>query len=127
MTYLSATTDSTASGAGFVLVLLAVATFVGIWKMFEKAGKPGWASLVPFYNTWLLAEMVGWPGWYGLYPLLAIIPIGVFAVLAINIVLAVKLAERFDQGVVMVAVLVLLAPIGYMILGFGDAAYRQPE
>ena len=42
-----------------ILVLLLVAS----WRIFVKAGRPGWASLIPFYNLYVLCEIVSWPGW----------------------------------------------------------------
>lgn len=50
----------------FVLVLLAVMILlvISIWKIFTKAGKPGWASLIPFYSTYVTCEIAGKEGWY---------------------------------------------------------------
>jgi hypothetical protein len=48
---------------GFVFGLLYLALIIGViyggWKTFEKAGKPGWAILVPIYNIIILHEIVG--------------------------------------------------------------------
>ena len=44
-----------------VIGLLLIAT---MWIIFSKADKPGWASLIPFYNTWVLCEVSGKPGWW---------------------------------------------------------------
>lgn len=38
-----------------VLIILAI---VGMWKMFRKAGKPGWAAIIPFYQTWVWGSVV---------------------------------------------------------------------
>src|SRR5438105_12435006 len=45
-------------GGAFFLVWLAVLVlvFVSLWKIFEKAGKPGWAGIVPIYNLIVLLE-----------------------------------------------------------------------
>ena len=37
---------------------------VVLWRIFEKAGKPGWASLIPFYNTYMLLKTVDKPAWW---------------------------------------------------------------
>lgn len=44
---------------GYMIVCLAiiVVSLVGMWKVFVKAGKPGWAAIVPFYNVYCLCEM----------------------------------------------------------------------
>lgn len=38
--------------------------FVGMYKLFEKAGEPGWAALVPFYNAFIVVKIVGAPKWW---------------------------------------------------------------
>ncbi|MBX7127233.1 MAG: signal peptidase I, partial [Cyclobacteriaceae bacterium] len=46
------------------------------WKIFEKAGKPGWASLIPIYNIIVLVQIAGKPVWWVLLmfiPLVGII------------------------------------------------------
>lgn len=50
---------------------VAVLMIVALWKIFEKAGEPGWASLVPFYNTYELFKISWGNGWYFL---LSIVP-----------------------------------------------------
>ncbi len=42
-----------------IAIAVGVATIIGEWKVFEKAGKPGWISLIPFYNNWTLFEISG--------------------------------------------------------------------
>lgn len=52
---------------GLIFSLLSMAIFVviiaGMWKLFEKAGKPGWASLIPIYNIIVMMEITGKPTW----------------------------------------------------------------
>ena len=38
----------------FVCAVLAI---IGMWNMFEKAGEPGWGSLIPYYKTYLLYKI----------------------------------------------------------------------
>jgi len=77
MTLLLAATRTTTSNevpAGFWIAMIAIWAFVvlvllvpyviGFWKVLEKAGRPGWGALVPFYNNWLVIEIVGRPGWW---------------------------------------------------------------
>ena len=40
-----------------IVLVIAVVCLVGMWKMFVKAGKPGWGAIIPFYNTYCLFEM----------------------------------------------------------------------
>ena len=113
-----------AAYAGWVIVSL-----VGIWKVFDKAGRPGWAALIPFYNLVVLFQIGGLSGWWAASILLAVIPfVGGLAVLGILIWLHIRVAERFGQGVGFAIGLTLLSPIFWCILGFGNYQYQnRPE
>src|SRR3569832_1172694 len=63
--------DSSSRGfaaLGFIplIIILAIAVFViaGMWKIFTKAGKPGWAAIIPIYNYIVMCEIVGKPIWW---------------------------------------------------------------
>ena len=62
--------DAAASGLlaayWFLIVVLVVISIIASWKIFTKAGEPGWASLIPIYNTYVMIKIVGRPG--GLSP-----------------------------------------------------------
>ncbi|TGE28720.1 DUF5684 domain-containing protein [Hymenobacter metallicola] len=49
-------------GSLFYLAFI-VLIVAGMWKMFEKAGKPGWASLIPIYNLIVMHEIIGRETW----------------------------------------------------------------
>ena len=99
----------------WVIVLI-----VGMWKLFEKAGHPGWAAIVPIYNAYVLLEIAGRPGWW---LLLYLIP---FVNLIVAVVVAIDVAKNFGQSAVFGFVLnFLLGGIGYLILGFGDYRYQK--
>ncbi len=103
-----------------IVLILAVTTIVSIWRMFEKAGDKGWKSLVPFYNTYTLFKVAGYNGWMFL---LLIIPI---VNLVIFVLLSLKLAERFGKSTLFAVVaLILFNPIGFWIIGLGDAKYKE--
>lgn len=104
---------------GYIIVYLAiiVVSLVGMWKVFVKAGKPGWAAIVPFYNTYCLFEMTFGNGWLFL---LCFVPCVNFVVM---IMCCFKLAKAFGQGVGFGFGLLFLPFIFMMILGFGDAQY----
>ena len=61
--YESAAGAAVVAGLVFFFIYLAaiILTIAGIWKMFAKAGKPGWAAIVPIYNIIVLLEIVGKP------------------------------------------------------------------
>ena len=99
----------------FALIILWI---VGMWKMFDKAGKPGWAAIIPIYNIIVMLDVAGKPIWW---ILLLCIPVVNF-VIAILMMLAV--AERFGKGGGFAVGLILLPFIFVPMLGFGDATYQ---
>jgi hypothetical protein len=45
----------------FVELLFAIPALIGMWGVFAKAGKPGWAAIVPIYNIIVLLEITEKP------------------------------------------------------------------
>lgn len=108
------------SGSIVVLIIwLAVAVLViaGMWKVFTKAGHPGWACLIPIYNIYILTQIAGRPGWW---IILYFIPI---VSLVISIIVSLDVAKNFGKGSGFGIGLALLPMVFYPILGFGDAQY----
>lgn len=112
-----------AFGGVMMLVCLAIAVvfLIGMWKVFEKAGQPGWACIVPFYNMYILLKIAGRPGWWLILMLIPLVNIAIFLLVAIDI------AKAFGQGAGFgVVLLFLLSGIGYLVLGFGNYRYLGP-
>ena len=105
-------------GVGLVWVAISVLTLAGYWKVFVKAGKPGWAAIVPIYNVFVLLQIVGKPIWW---LVLLLIPLVNIAVL---VIIGIELAHRFSQSTAFGVGVALLAFIFVPILGFGDAKYQ---
>lgn len=106
----------------YILVLaITIVSLIGLWKMFSKAGKPGWGAIIPFYNMYCLFEMAFGNGWMFL---LTLIPCVGFI---FQIILYFKLSKAFGHGVGFGFGLLFLAPIFYMILGFGDSDFVGPQ
>jgi predicted Na+-dependent transporter len=105
-------------GLLFVCIPIAVFEIVAFWKVFEKAGQPGWAVLVPFYNGYVILKIAGKPGWW---LLLYLIPLVNFV---IAILVMIDFAKAFGKGTGFALGLVFLSGIFIPILGFGDATYR---
>ncbi len=107
-------------GAIIGLIYLAVVVLViaGIWKVFVKAGQPGWASIIPIYNIYVLTQIVGKPAWW---VVLFLIP---FVNVIIAILLSIELAKVFGKSAGFGIGLALLGFVFYPILGFGDAQYQ---
>jgi hypothetical protein len=114
----SAAANAFAAGA-LVLWAVVLLFFIAVgWKIFTKAGQPGWAILVPIYNIIVLLKIVGKPAWWFL---LMLIPIVNFVVL---IMVDIELAKRFGKGMGFALGLIFLGIIFAPILAFGSAKYQ---
>ncbi len=104
----------------FILILaIAALILASYWKIFKKAGHPGWTALVPFYNTTVLLEMIGKPLWW---VVLVLIP-GVNIV--ISVIITIRIAKVFGKGGGFGIGLILLPFIFAPILAFGKAQYSN--
>lgn len=97
---------------GFTLFLI-----ICQWKIFTKAGKPGWACLIPIYSGIVLLEIIKKPVWW-IFMLL--IP---FANIYFAIVMVNELSKSFGKSSGFTVGLIFLPFIFYPILAFGDAKY----
>lgn len=111
-----------AMGTGVLLVYLVIIVLIiaSMWKIFEKAGKPGWAAIIPIYNLIVLLEIVNKPTWW---IILCLIP---FVNFIIIIILSHRVSLAFGQGIGTTLLLIFLPFIGYPMLGFGSATYSKP-
>lgn len=113
-------TELLTTGLGLILSLIMILlTLIASWKLFEKAGLPGWKGLIPIYNMYCLYQMAFGKG-KGWYIICLLVPC-VNAIL--SIVYSVKLAKVFNKGIGYALGLMLLNPLFMMILAFGDAEY----
>jgi len=115
--------NETASAGGFgvigiVYLAVVILMLASLWRVFTKAGQPGWASIVPIYNAYVMLKIAGKPGWW---LVLLLIPIVNFIV---GILAVMGLANNFGKGGGFVAGLIFLPFIFYPILAFGDAQYQ---
>jgi hypothetical protein len=100
---------------------LTVVAIIGMWKVFEKAGKPGWGAIIPLYNLYLLCKIAGRPGWWWV---LALIPIfGGLIWFILSLIVSMDIAGTFGKSGGFGIGLWLLSFVFYPILGFGDAQY----
>ena len=112
---------------GLVAVIGLFAIIVG-WKVFTKAGQPGWAVLVPIYNLYVYTQIVKRPGWWILLYFASVIPVvGSLAVLVVSIMDTIRLAKVFGKGTGFGVGLLLLGVIFYPILAFGDSNYDESQ
>jgi hypothetical protein len=103
---------------GLIYLGLIVLVIASIWKVFAKAGQPGWAAIVPFYNAYILLKIAGKPGWWLILYLIPIVG------LVIAIIVSIEIAKAFGKGTGFGIGLAFLGFIFYPILGFGDAQYQ---
>lgn len=101
-------------------LLVALLYVAAVWQVYSKAGKPGWASLIPIYNVIVFLRIVGRPVWW---ILLLCIP-GVNLVIAL--LLCLDLATVFGKGSGFGIGLFFLPVILLPILAFGNAEYQGP-
>lgn len=107
-----------------LLISLAIGIFMmaTYWKLFEKAGKPGWTAIVPFYNIWIMLEITKLPGW--LILLLLIPGLNAPAGTILMVIVGLNMAKAFGKEIIFAIGLILLPVIFYPILAFSkDATY----
>jgi hypothetical protein len=123
-----------AAGLGFaffcgyflLILLIAIPTIAGKWKVFTKAGQPGWAAIVPIYDFYVLHTEIAKrkdSTWFIMYILGIVIgclfPLAIIALFIVNS----EVAKKFGKGGGYGIGLTLLPFIFYPMLGFGDAQY----
>jgi hypothetical protein len=118
--------DSDAGGifsGVFLIAILAMVVVIiaALWKVFTKAGQPGWASIVPIYNAVVLLKIVGRPLWWLILFLIPVVS------LVMAFIVYIDLAKSFGKGAGFGVGMVLLGFIFIPILGFGDARYNGPD
>ena len=109
-------------GMIFLVIYLVIIVLViaGMWKVFTKAGQPGWACIVPFVNLYFLCKVAGRPGWW---VLLCLIP---FINWIFLIILSNDVSKSFGKGIGTTLGLIFIPFIMYPVLGFGEAEYQGP-
>lgn len=106
---------------GIVYLAIVVLLIVAYWKVFEKAGKPGWAAIIPIYNVIVLLEIIGKPIWWFILLLIPIVNF-IFGIIMLNL-----LSKSFGKGVGFTIGLIFLPFIFVPLLAFdNDTRYIGP-
>jgi len=111
---------------GQIVAVLLCSLILGIfiiaaqWKVFVKAGQPGWACIIPIYNVYVMLKIVGKPWWWLLLMLIPFVNL-IYAIWMTNM-----LSKSFGRDEAFTVGLLLLSVIFYPILGFGSAKYLGP-
>jgi hypothetical protein len=124
--YSSGNAGAALAGLGMILVISLVVYLIAgflMYRIFEKAGRPGWAGFVPIYNGWVLFEISGKPGWWILF---ALIPyLGGLVLVVLTLLASLELAKRFGKSTLFGVVgLWLFSLVGYAILAFDSSKYN---
>jgi|SRR5581483_1778987 len=104
--------------AFFILFILGVVAFgiIAQWKIYTKAGQPGWACLIPIYGALVLLKIVGKPWWW-----IFLLWFPVFSIWTINM-----LSKSFGKDEGFTVGILLLGIVFLPILAFSDAKYLGP-
>jgi hypothetical protein len=110
-----------AAATGIMIVWLAVVAVMiaAMWKIFVKAGEPGWAAIVPIYNLVVMLRIAGKPAWWVLLMLIPIVNIVVF------IMAYIAFAQAFGKGAGFAIGMLLLPFVFFPLLAWGDARHHQ--
>ena len=100
-----------------IYVGIIVLIIASMWKVYEKAGHPGWSALIPIYNLYIMLKIANKPGWWILLMCIPLVNI-IFA-----IIVSIDIAKAFGKDVGFGLGLAFLGFIFYPILAFGDAKY----
>lgn len=111
--------EGSGSGAGGSIIGLIVGILViaGLWMVFTKAGKPGWAAIIPIYNIIVLLQIAGKPAWWIILFLIPLVNVVALVLVWMGI------AKAFGKGTGYAIGLLLLSPVFVPLLGFGSAKY----
>ncbi len=108
-------------GTGTLIFYLIVLVFmlVTIWKIYQKAGQPGWASIIPIYNIVVMLRVIKMDWWHIL--IMLFVP---FAAIVYSILIPLKLAKVFGKSTGFGVFAIFFSIIAYPILAFGSAEYQ---
>jgi len=114
-------------------IAFAVLAIIGLWKTFRKAGLPGWAAIIPFYNEYNVVKMSNRPIWFFWAmlgcSLLAWIPILgwllIIGLIVLWVFIALDIAANFGQGTGFAILLIIFPSIMFLVLGFGSAQFNR--
>jgi hypothetical protein len=114
--------SSTSNGGGsavatLIYLVIAVVDIVAMWRLFTKAGQPGWAAIIPIYNLYVLVKVAGREGWWVILYFIPFVNIVVWFIVAIDV------AKNFGKSTGFGIGIALLSFIFIPILAFGDAQY----
>lgn len=120
--YYDTSAGSGSSAGSMVISLLIYAVMVlANWFLFEKAGEPGWKSLIPGLNVWTMFEITYGAVWKCLLLLVPVLSI------AVSIMYPFRQAQAYGQGIGFGFLNFFLSPVANCIMAFsGNIKYYGP-
>lgn len=115
-----ASNSSSSLIVNIISLVVAVLLIAAYWRIFSKAGQPGWAAIIPVYSTFVLLRVVGRPWWWFIMLLIPVVGI-IFAIILVN-----DLSKSFGHGIGYTLGLLFLSLIFIPVLGFGGSQYAGP-
>lgn len=113
-------------------IIMSLASIIANWRIFQKAGQPGWAALIPFYNLYVMADITWGNGWVFLVVLVCLLVssfvsslswICVLLLIAFETLTCWKLSKAFGHGIGFAVGLALLPTIFSLVLAFNNDVY----
>lgn len=96
-----------------IFLILVLISFVGLYKIFEKAGLPAWKALIPIYNFWELGKIINRPKWWGLIMIVPGVNLIMYGVYGFHLARAFK--KRMNNDLIMAS---LMPYLYFAYLGF---------
>ena len=121
MDYITYTEQQPTMSPVVIIFYLAVIVFelVALWKVYAKAGEPGWAAIVPIYNIYVYFKILKMPWWHLL--IMLFVP---FATVVYGIIMPFKLAKVFGKDTTFAVLSIFFSSITIPILAFGSSQYQ---
>ncbi|MCX6273251.1 MAG: signal peptidase I [Bacteroidetes bacterium] len=89
-------------------ILFFLCSLAGLYRLFEKAGQPGWKVLIPFYNLYIWLKIIKKPLWWYIFLLTPFI--GVFVLM----LMVVELLKCFSKNGLLEQAVGVLFPFIYL-------------
>ena len=98
-----------------LFIIFSILSIIGLWKLFEKAGHPGWTVLIPFYNFYVWLKIINKPLWWYIFILIPFINVFMLLLMIVELVKCFNKFSLWEQG------LSVIAPFAYLpYLGFAE-------
>lgn len=107
----------------FSLFVCAFVVFCN-WKIFVKAGEPGWKAIIPFYNCYVAYDLFLGNGLWFLAIFALCIPIVSLFALFVGVMYLIRMCQCFGKGVGFIILAIFLSPVALAILAFDKSEYN---